>query len=266
MARAADFLMGVVLMVAVSASMFAGEQGVMSEQSKNLLQELEFVFDKTKKPLEQGHDFMLKLYGLLCRVVTQKESDLLNYLLREYGYAEFGASSDNPFAVSFLYTAPGGADASTIPVVIEGEMNCSQLAQVIDKTSPLHYAARGGLREVVEQLVGAGAQINNTCGAHSMTPLHEVARGCRCEKKKAAECGHVQVVRFLIEQDADKTIVDKSERKCTACAYAVKNGNRYMMLLLNPLVCNAGQAKVAHLSCKAQAASKLSRDPSADGY
>ena len=68
-------------------------------------------------------------------------------------------------------------------------------AKFKDGWTPLHMAAEGGHREIVDLLIAKGADINATAGAGDgvgWTPLHEAAEG-----------GHKKVVELLILKGAD---------------------------------------------------------------
>ena len=67
--------------------------------------------------------------------------------------------------------------------------------------SPLHYAARYGLTEIVRILVENGADVNAKT-IHSYTPLHG-----------ATFNGYIDVMKILLENGADVAIEDRSGEK-----------------------------------------------------
>ncbi|TKA68937.1 hypothetical protein B0A49_05344 [Cryomyces minteri] len=82
----------------------------------------------------------------------------------------------------------------------------------------LYWAAREGLRSVVQLLLDKGADVNEQT-TNGRKALH-------C----AAEKGHQAVVQLLIEKDADVNAQD--QRGITALHYAAKNGNDAIVRLL----------------------------------
>jgi ankyrin repeat protein len=80
--------------------------------------------------------------------------------------------------------------------------------------SPLHYAAHWGLHSMVEFLVIEHAQdVHSQSFPYNAAPLH-----------LASERGHVKVVRFLLERDADVTA--QNGRGCTPLHLASSKGQR----------------------------------------
>ena len=89
-------------------------------------------------------------------------------------------------------------------------------AKYKDGWTPLHMAAEGGHREIVDLLIAKGADINATAGAggdgEGWTPLHE-----------AAEEGHKKVVGLLILKGADINVKNGDGR--TPLDLAIKHKN-----------------------------------------
>ena len=85
-----------------------------------------------------------------------------------------------------------------------------------DGWTPLHMAAEGGHREIVDLLIAKGADINATAGAggdgEGWTPLHEAAEG-----------GHKKVVELLILKGADINVKNGDGR--TPLDLAIKHKN-----------------------------------------
>jgi hypothetical protein len=84
-----------------------------------------------------------------------------------------------------------------------------------DSWTPLHMAAEGGHREMVDLLIAKGADINATAGAGDgvgWTPLH-----------MAAEGGHKKVVELLILKGADINVKNGDDR--TPLDDAIKHKN-----------------------------------------
>ncbi|KIW70090.1 hypothetical protein PV04_02396 [Phialophora macrospora] len=65
-------------------------------------------------------------------------------------------------------------------------------APLINGRTPLHYACRRGVVEIVKVLVDAGADINARSGIELLTPLQEVCRS-----------GEIEIVKVLVEAGAD---------------------------------------------------------------
>ena len=77
-------------------------------------------------------------------------------------------------------------------------------AKFKDGWTPLHMAAEGGHREIVDLLIAKGADINATAGwgdGVGWTPLH-----------MAAEEGHKKVVELLILKGADINVKNGDDR------------------------------------------------------
>jgi poly(3-hydroxybutyrate) depolymerase len=88
-------------------------------------------------------------------------------------------------------------------------------AKFKDGWTPLHMAAEGGHREIVDLLIAKGADINATAGAGDgvgWTPLHE-----------AAEEGHKKVVELLILKGADINVKNGDGRTPLDLAFKHKN-------------------------------------------
>ena len=89
-------------------------------------------------------------------------------------------------------------------------------AKYKDGWTPLHMAAEGGHREIVDLLIAKGADINATAGAggdgEGWTPLHEAAEG-----------GHKKVVELLILKGADINVKNGDGR--TPLDLAIKHKN-----------------------------------------
>ena len=81
----------------------------------------------------------------------------------------------------------------------------------------LHYAARAGLRSVVELLVKKGADVN-VVTLQKYTPLHF-----------AASRGHYEIVKFLLEHGAS---VDIRAKRGTPLVGAIENGHLEVVKLL----------------------------------
>lgn len=60
-----------------------------------------------------------------------------------------------------------------------------------------HYASRWGRGDVVEFLLGSGAEVNVQTRSSLATPLH-----------RAVYCGQVNVVRLLLEAGAQTQLTD----------------------------------------------------------
>ena len=88
-------------------------------------------------------------------------------------------------------------------------------AKFKDGWTPLHMAAEGGHREIVDLLIAKGADINATAGwgdGVGWTPLH-----------MAAEEGHKKVVELLILKGADINVKNGDGR--TPLDLAIKHKN-----------------------------------------
>jgi ankyrin repeat protein len=73
-------------------------------------------------------------------------------------------------------------------------------AQEDDHRTPLHFAVANGRLELVQILLGHGADVNAAAGRDNRTPLH-----------KASERGHVNIVQLLIQNGADVYARDESQ-------------------------------------------------------
>ena len=88
-------------------------------------------------------------------------------------------------------------------------------AKFKDGWTPLHMAAEGGHREIVDLLIAKGADINATAGAGDgvgWTPLHEAAEG-----------GHKKVVELLIQKGANINVKNGDGRTPMDLAIEHKN-------------------------------------------
>ena len=74
--------------------------------------------------------------------------------------------------------------------------------------SPLHYAALGGHKEVVEYLIDNNSAVNASDAA-GCTPLHA-----------AAMLGHIEIIRLLIARGADVDIMSAEIGSALDCALA----------------------------------------------
>ncbi|KAH8416744.1 hypothetical protein KR222_001239 [Zaprionus bogoriensis] len=68
--------------------------------------------------------------------------------------------------------------------------------------SLLHWATDRNAVEIIEHLIGAGANVNQL-DAEQQTPLHY-----------AASCGHVEALRFLLASNADLELRDADGQTC----------------------------------------------------
>lgn len=93
----------------------------------------------------------------------------------------------------------------------------------VSGSTPLMAASAWGRMRVVKELVQRGADVNAVDYREGMTPLM-YAVGCR-----AARCRKEKVVRYLLDQGADKTIKDKDG--WTAIQYVRKKDSRWLELL-----------------------------------
>ena len=85
---------------------------------------------------------------------------------------------------------------------------------------PLHVAAREGRKDIAEELIVQGADVNARDDS-GWTPLHFAASG-----------GHEDVAELLISKGANVNAYDLSARGCTPLYNAVKGGHRNVARLL----------------------------------
>jgi ankyrin repeat protein len=86
---------------------------------------------------------------------------------------------------------------------------------------PLYYACEGGCDEIVNALLGAGADINFSNGSGNPTALHAASRN-----------GHFDVVSTLLDRDAD-TDATSPDHGTALYAAAGNHENRIVKLLLD---------------------------------
>ena len=89
-----------------------------------------------------------------------------------------------------LHEATRRGDAATVQYLLETQGVDPDRVDALGRTA-LHYAAANGYGEVVEALLGSGAQVN-LVDADGFSPLHRAIQG-----------GHVAVVQLLIRNGAD---------------------------------------------------------------
>ena len=124
-------------------------------------------------------------------------------------------------------------------------------AKYKDGWTPLHMAAEGGHREIVDLLIAKGADINATAGAggdgEGWTPLHE-----------AAEKGHKEVVGLLILKGADINVENGDGR--APLDLAIKHKNAEIADILR----KHGGKKSGELKAKKETPSKGNDNNSTD--
>eukprot|EP00729_Bicosta_minor_P011229 gene11229-14050_t len=86
------------------------------------------------------------------------------------------------------------------------------------KYTPLHYAARKGSRQIVNILMGEGAEVD-ALNNKGQSVLYQAVVG-----------GHVETVRALIQRGADSNIKTKSG--ITALHFSARSGPIEMVMLL----------------------------------
>ena len=110
-------------------------------------------------------------------------------LLIAYGGLDAHAKSSSEAARQFIY-AVFLANVQRVNAMLRDNLKLVQERYAHGDTA-LHHAARNGDQEIVEQLVGSGADVNVTSD-HGHFPLY-------C----AAGHGHVETTRYLVEHGAD---------------------------------------------------------------
>ena len=110
-------------------------------------------------------------------------------LLIAYGGLDAHAEPSSETARQFIY-AVFLANVQRVNAMLRDNAKLAYERYARGDTA-LHHAARNGDLEIVEQLVGSGADVNGTSD-HAHFPLY-------C----AAGHGHVETTRYLVEQGAD---------------------------------------------------------------
>lgn len=133
-----------------------------------------------------------------------------------------------------IWSAAMNGEVDRVLALLRSSQN--QDANIKDSAgyTALHYASRHGHRDICEILLDHGAHVNCRTASGLSTPLHRAAycghsdvaslllkRGanpaiCDCDARnclhKAAEGGHENLVKTIIEHDADKSCNSKDSR------------------------------------------------------
>ena len=129
----------------------------------------------------------------------------------------FASSCSNP--KSGIAQATNKGDIQTVRALIKSNPNLVFDKDIYD-TTPLHWAAKNGHRDVAELLVTNGANVNAR-NKYGDTPLHF-----------AATAGSTEVVNVLLDQGAEVNIVDKVPISQTPLEVAASHGHKEIVELI----------------------------------
>ncbi|OTA62887.1 ankyrin, partial [Hypoxylon sp. EC38] len=104
-----------------------------------------------------------------------------------------------------LHCATGYNREDMVEILLEKKANVNMLDD--EKQAPLHYASGHGNSQIVSKLICRGANVK-AGDINNQTALHFAAKG-RCLDAS----DHVEVIRILLKNGADRTAKDNRQKK-----------------------------------------------------
>ena len=154
---------------------------------------------------------------LSARLSFSAVSHPVAIMLVAVAFISFASSCSDP--QSGIAKAANEGDLQTVKALLKGNPNLVFDKDIYD-TTPLHWAAQKGHKEVAELLLANGADVNAR-NKYGDTPLHF-----------AASAGSKDVVELLLAHGAEVNVVDRPPISETPLQSAASRGHQDIVELL----------------------------------
>ncbi|XP_026385317.1 ankyrin-2-like [Papaver somniferum] len=158
--------------------------------------------------------------GVIHFAAEEGKLNVLKYLIEELGLdvnMKNDAKGESPF-----YHAVLGGNINIVDYLLGKGANPN--TSNTNGATPLHYAAQKGYTEILTRLLSRGVNVNGSCEDGTLTPL-AVAGATLSPLDVAANNGQIEAIQILLDHNADVSKPNlMSCRSFTSLALSIKSG------------------------------------------